>query len=719
MPWQIRHKLPLSNKSIREAFSRLISDRKLYKNYCFCFFIDGLDEYEGTHQEDAKFLVDLLCSWTNLTPATVKICVSSREDNVFMNAFSAEQRIRLHDLTKSDIMRYVLDNLRHMDREEDRLTLSKAIVENAQGVFVWVALVVKRIREQIENGANLVTLEREIYSLPKQLNSLFEHILNSLVDSDLKEAYQTFAVVFELKRRDHYNTFNLSLLSYSFLDDYNQNHTFALRQDLHRQSVDQDARALRIELAPKRLNGCCRGLLEVRRGSEDDIIVITHRSVSEFLSSRTQRNQMQRYLDGFDAIDAISQLTLAELWSRDAGQIELLRSFDRIALLLVPWRIEAKFDEPPYSFLVSLALAWQRHQDDGNLDCLGDSLTVLELRSTALVHVDVISSQEEKEHRQGYRVLRHPIYSAALHGSYEFVKWELERNPAGIPFFTPLRLLYCILINPSPGCITPQSLHDMMDCLHTLGIRPETASSLRLSSFHFVTINTKLQPITIVGDENAELTLWHYILLRCYRFESYKFTEDLRGLGYIVEKFLEYGADPYFHISVTSSPNWRVKLVVRVGGELQGYCLEYDFPPPPPNGRDKCPVPCECENMSLTELVERWGFENKARVLELIKKNTLMLEGADELKVAPLPGDESSVGNQSESVEMVGPTAEENFKALPTGPTTEDTELHLNPGLKRGSLAAVEIKKRLSIRAGISVGVLVLSEYQISTSGFQ
>ena len=30
---------------------------------------------------------------------------------------------------------------------------------------------------------------------------------------------------------------------------------------------------------------------------------------------------MEPYLEGFNTVDAISQLTLAELWSRDAGDI--------------------------------------------------------------------------------------------------------------------------------------------------------------------------------------------------------------------------------------------------------------------------------------------------------------------------------------------------------------------------------------------------------------
>ncbi|PMD49574.1 uncharacterized protein K444DRAFT_476460, partial [Hyaloscypha bicolor E] len=309
-PRQVQFKLPLSNKDIREAFSRLISDPKLYNNNCFCFFIDGLDEYEGTHQEDPKSLVDLLGSWTNLAPTTVKICVSSREYNVFMNAFSNEQRISLQNLTRSDMSRYVLDKFRHMDRKEDQTDLTKAIVENSQGIFLWVTLVVKRIREQMENGVDLNTLHSEIDCLPRELNDLFEYILNSLVDSDLKAAYQTFSMVLELKQHKKL----LTLLSYSFLNDFTREPVLCPREDSQYPTLTQEERALRIESARKRLNGCCGGLLETRQDPAEDTsegIVITHRSISEFLSSGIQRDRMQHHLTGFNSVDAISRLTLA------------------------------------------------------------------------------------------------------------------------------------------------------------------------------------------------------------------------------------------------------------------------------------------------------------------------------------------------------------------------------------------------------------------------
>lgn len=108
----------ISKKDIRNAFSWLISNASLDKDQCFGFFIDGLDEYKRNHQDDAKFLADVLRSWTSIVPSNVKLCVSSREYNVFMNAFSPEKRIRLHELIRGDMIQYVADKLGHKVRQK-------------------------------------------------------------------------------------------------------------------------------------------------------------------------------------------------------------------------------------------------------------------------------------------------------------------------------------------------------------------------------------------------------------------------------------------------------------------------------------------------------------------------------------------------------------------------------------------------------------------------
>lgn len=169
-------------------------------------------------------MVDLLCSWTQTAPNDVKICVSSREHNVFMNAFPSEKRLRLHDLTKQDMGNYVHDKLSHMEYTESKNKIIDAIIDRAQGIFLWVALVVRSIREQLENDCEPAGLIDEVNSLPDELNGLFEHILKSLNKPD--RAYRTFAMVIQSKtaRRP------LSLFEYSFYDEYERDHEFAMRE---------------------------------------------------------------------------------------------------------------------------------------------------------------------------------------------------------------------------------------------------------------------------------------------------------------------------------------------------------------------------------------------------------------------------------------------------------------------------------------------------------
>ncbi|PMD43771.1 hypothetical protein L207DRAFT_631816 [Hyaloscypha variabilis F] len=711
-PWQAQFKLPLSDKDIRRAFSRLISDPKLYTNHCFCFFIDGLDEYEGTHQEDPKTLVDLLGSWTNFAPTTVKICVSSREYNVFMNAFSKEQRIRLQDLTRSDMMRYVFDKFRHMDRKEDQMDLAEAIVKNAQGIFLWVTLVVKRIREQIENGVNLGSLHNEIDSLPKELNDLFEHMLDSLVNSDLKAAYQTFSMVLEL----NWHNRSLPILSYSFLNEYTQDPMFAQREDYQGQFLTREARALRIESARKQLNACGKGLVELTDATGDTGVIISHRSISEFLSSRAQKGKMERHLNDFNALDAISQLILAEMQSTDAGDIIKSSKLYYVAIEVVRWRSTAKLDNPPYSFLVALTLAWQRHENQRDYHQDGDELTVANTDGSFCI-IDMLQSNPGIKRQRVNQVLRQPIYTAALAGNLDFVQWELKRNPTSIPSFNPVRLLQCML--PNYRDEMKRGLCDVIDILHSdHNVHPETASSLFLTCLYSETPDKRNYSRPGLGDENTGVTLWHHFLLRCYDADVELFTPphnlsyELRGLGYVVEKLLEYGADPYFYMSVTNSPHLRMRLELRVGGvaqRIQLVCSPYQQE----ENEFMRKALYECENMSLVDLVERWGFENKTRVLELINKNMLMFEDAnDQTEGNILPEKEEIQENTIAILNVDDSATLEDGKAPPTKSGSDETEIPITSSSRGDDLAEASrsgCQKLFGLSASISIGILVLS----------
>jgi hypothetical protein len=344
-------------------------------------------------------------------------------------------------------------------------------------------------------------------------------------------------------------------------------------------------------------------------------------------------------------------------------------------------------------------------------------------------HPGIAPSKESQESQY----LRHPIYSAAVGGNYDYVLWELRRGKESAPPFSPLCLVYCLLIETGPfGFMndkiidekrrfieefeSEQSVYDIIECLHTHnGIHPDTPSSLFYTFLYPATPQGKSTPY-LMGNEKTVVPLWHHLLLRSYKKGYDKF------LSYFVEKFLEYGADPYFYISVSNCPNLRMKLVVRVRGEIQEQWLVSS-----PKDQDlehvtedrERQAAYECENMSLADLVERWGFENKARVLELIKKNILMLGGEKQDNVMWIRevGDPDEEGDISATLAKVDSGTQGDSKLSSDAcQTLSDDEKCIDSGPRKGGLTErwkFGSQKLLSLSVAISIGVLVLGEYLI------
>jgi hypothetical protein len=108
-------------------------------------FVDGLDEYEGEYWSLSKLFKDLSNS------PNVKICVSSRPLTVFDKAFEGFPSLRLEHLTYEDISFYVTDMLdknelmevlREREGRAEVNSLISDIVNKANGVWLWVELVV-------------------------------------------------------------------------------------------------------------------------------------------------------------------------------------------------------------------------------------------------------------------------------------------------------------------------------------------------------------------------------------------------------------------------------------------------------------------------------------------------------------------------------------------------------------------------------------------------
>lgn len=298
--WRSGTQDPWTWSELQEAFVTL--KQGLATSTKFCFFIDGLDEFDGEPRDLLPVIRDLSDS------PNVKICVSSRPWQIFKDEFdrNPDQRLYLQDLTRKDIQAYVRSNFENdvnfqQAKEEDAgyEELVSEIVERAQGVWLWVALVTKSLLNGFTYGDSLKDLQRRLHHLPVDLEEFFQHMLDSVESVYQTQMAQTFLVA--LAAND-----DLPLILYSFLDDIRENPNFALnfnretssKHDNKIDCVDFDPKSKREIRMQKRLDARTKGLLEVssRNGEPwlQNRVDFLHRTVGEFLNKKVIK---ARFLD--------------------------------------------------------------------------------------------------------------------------------------------------------------------------------------------------------------------------------------------------------------------------------------------------------------------------------------------------------------------------------------------------------------------------------------
>ena len=192
-------------RRLNTSFRRITQDSSLRRSK-LCLFIDGLDEFAG----DQSSLIDLLRSITD--GHDVKVCLSSRPYIIFEEAFSRSCMLKLQELTRSDIERYVLDNITsppksHSSTLRDGQTTSEIaqeIVKRANGVFLWVSLAVKDQMEGIRNDDDPGTLWDRLRTMPPEIEDVYVHLLNRISKVYKAETAQSLKIVLaddEIRRR--------------------------------------------------------------------------------------------------------------------------------------------------------------------------------------------------------------------------------------------------------------------------------------------------------------------------------------------------------------------------------------------------------------------------------------------------------------------------------------------------------------------------------------
>lgn len=295
---------------LSEAFRKLSQQRLV--DLKFCFFIDGVDEYDG---EDYKHIIDVLKD-LNASPS-VKICLSSRPWNIFIAAFGADsdQRLLLEDHNGDDIQKYVRSRFETdeqfallQSRDPRSSELIHRIVRNAQGVFLWVRIVVSNLLRGLSNDDTLFDLHKRLESFPTTLTAYFQHMFDSIDDFYRQETSELLLICL-------HGIQPLSLLALWFYEEERISPDYALQAA--RSPISHADVVTIFKSIHKRINARGQDLLVIEADTTTiEHLVYTvrfsHRTVKDFLSKPDMLKKLNSWKsDDFDPRATLCKSTLA------------------------------------------------------------------------------------------------------------------------------------------------------------------------------------------------------------------------------------------------------------------------------------------------------------------------------------------------------------------------------------------------------------------------
>ncbi|KAK4201027.1 hypothetical protein QBC40DRAFT_64335 [Triangularia verruculosa] len=242
-------------------------------------FVDGLDEYEGNHEELVSFLKQLHEKYN------IKLCISSRPWNIFRDMFRSYPSLRMEFFTKPDIEKYVytrignslaFQELRALDFISVQ-RLESQIVEKAEGVFLWVVLVTENLLTIARENNDLDKIWKVFEDLPNGLEELYGSIRRRLDQSHRESASRMYQLLFRWS--------SVFIRPFGILEFWmatNCHNPINLPRSLTEEEVPR-----LLPVIERRLAGTTGGILQVVRESAEQTISVgfLHRTVFDWLQS--------------------------------------------------------------------------------------------------------------------------------------------------------------------------------------------------------------------------------------------------------------------------------------------------------------------------------------------------------------------------------------------------------------------------------------------------
>ncbi|KAI9660684.1 MAG: hypothetical protein M1821_010036 [Bathelium mastoideum] len=284
---------PFPTSELVAAFELLIRSKTVFNKHKVCFFIDGLDEFDGDHWKLAR----LLKVWSDV--GELKICVSSRPHNEFIRTFvDPSKHLSLHELTRQDIEKFVDDELEHDERfptvfaQDKRCErLVNRLTTKADGVFLWVRLAMRELLSGIGNNYSFSQLEEELDQLPEDLETLFRKLLASMRKSDRARAARVFLI---MTSNFVFRGMHRLVILHAVIDELSDAHydtALLYSAELGPPVTSEDFERM-THTMQDRLNSRCKGLVQFSKPPvfrRLPLLDFIHGSIEDFLALRDVR----------------------------------------------------------------------------------------------------------------------------------------------------------------------------------------------------------------------------------------------------------------------------------------------------------------------------------------------------------------------------------------------------------------------------------------------
>ena len=182
------------HSEISEQLYKILNDERVRN---VIIFVDGMDECE-----DNDAARDIVTSFehslqiSQKTVSNLRICLSSRPYRQIRPKWAPELKIEARN--SSDIALYV-DRELVLPNYGDIGEIKTQTVGKASGVFLWVVLVVKRLRTAWDKGSLPRQIRQILEELPPKLEDLYSHIVGSMTEEQLKLTSQIAHLVLFVK----------------------------------------------------------------------------------------------------------------------------------------------------------------------------------------------------------------------------------------------------------------------------------------------------------------------------------------------------------------------------------------------------------------------------------------------------------------------------------------------------------------------------------------